>query len=452
MTETKSHTAYERRKAALIRQVQRRRDQPIGLNKRTSNLYRDRAEGQKARLDVSGFHHVLDVGPKKGWVEVEGMATFEEFADGTLPHGVMPSVVPQLKTITIGGAATGLGIESTSFRHGLVHDGVLGMDILLPSGEVVWATAENTYRDLFKGFPNSFGTLGYALKLRVKTLPVKPYVELCHIRHTDPAAYCADIERLAASDIDFLDGSVFTPHELYITTGRFVDEVPWVSDYTFEEVYYQSIRRRCRDYLTVRDYLWRWDTDWFWGSKNVGAQNWLLRRFLYGSARLGSATYTKLMRWNAKHNLMGTINHLLGVRTESVIQDVDIPIERCPEFIPFLLETIKIHPVWVCPIAPQARSEQATLYPMKPNTLHVNFGFWNTLRRHDNHPAANYLNRLVEKKVAETGGMKSLYSSAYYAEDEFWKIYNGPEYKKLKAKYDPDGRLKSLYEKVVLRG
>ena len=34
----------------------------------------------------------------------------------------MPAVVPQLKSITLGGAVAGVGIEATSFRYGLVHD------------------------------------------------------------------------------------------------------------------------------------------------------------------------------------------------------------------------------------------------------------------------------------------------------------------------------------------
>ena len=38
------------------------------------------------------------------------MTTYEDLADATLGHGLMPKVVPQLKTITLGGAVTGLGI------------------------------------------------------------------------------------------------------------------------------------------------------------------------------------------------------------------------------------------------------------------------------------------------------------------------------------------------------
>ena len=41
--------------------------------------------------------------------------------------GVVPLVVPQLRTITLGGAVSGLGIESTSFRSGLPRESVLEM-------------------------------------------------------------------------------------------------------------------------------------------------------------------------------------------------------------------------------------------------------------------------------------------------------------------------------------
>jgi len=67
----------------------------------------------------------------------------------------MPAVVPQLKTITIGGAAAGVGIEATSFRQGLVHDTLLEMDGWLPHGELVTCAPDNARSDLFFGFPNS---------------------------------------------------------------------------------------------------------------------------------------------------------------------------------------------------------------------------------------------------------------------------------------------------------
>ena len=60
--------------------------------------------------------------------------------------------------------------------------------------------------------------------------------------------------------------------------GRvFVDEAPYASDYTGTRIYYRSIQEKRTDHLTIRDYLWRWDTDWFWCSKQFGGQRPLVR-------------------------------------------------------------------------------------------------------------------------------------------------------------------------------
>ena len=208
------------------------------------------------------------------------------------------------------------------------------------------------------------------------------------------------------------------------------------------------MRERPVDYLTTRDYLWRWDSDWFWCSKNVGAQHPLLRR-LYGRKRLNSITYQKIMRWNSRIGAVAALNRLRGVRSESVIQDVDIPLARCSEFLDFLHAEVGIVPIWICPIRPPDPGNDATLYPLPRGTLSVNFGFWDTVATRETRPGG-FVNRKIERKVGEVGGIKSLYSDAYFTEDEFWSIYNRPAYAALKARYDPHGALGDLYRKAVL--
>lgn len=136
--------------------------------KKTSNLFRGRSHQSGPGLDVSGLAGVLAIDTINKTVDVAGMCTYEDLVAATLPLGLSPLVVPQLKTITVGGAVTGLGIESTSFRNGLVHESVLELDILTGAGDVVTATADNEYADLFHGFPNSYGTLGYATRVRLE--------------------------------------------------------------------------------------------------------------------------------------------------------------------------------------------------------------------------------------------------------------------------------------------
>jgi FAD/FMN-containing dehydrogenase len=423
---------------------------PVGLAKDTSNLFRDRARGAGRRLDVRQFRDVLQVDAAAGWVDAEGMVTYEALVAACLEQGVMPAVVPQLKTITLGGAVAGVGIEASSHRHGLVHDTVQEIEVLLGDGRIVLATPQNEHADLFFGFPNSYGTLGYALRVKAKAVPVKSYVRLEHQPFGDARSCFAALgERLRAGDADFVDGTVFSPGELYLTLGRFVDRAPYASDYSYERIYYRSIRERREDFLTAHDFIWRWDTDWFWCSKNVGAQNPLLRRLAFGRQRLGSRTYTKIMRWNSRVGLTRTLERLAGLHSESVIQDVDVPLERAPEFLEFYTREIGLWPQWICPIGPAPQSGAFTLYPMKPG-WYVNFGFWDVKRTREAHPRGHF-NRLVEQKVAALGGIKSLYSDSFFPEDEFRRLYGGEAYAALKRKYDPQGAFPTLYEKCVLR-
>jgi FAD/FMN-containing dehydrogenase len=420
----------------------------VGVAKPTSNLFRERAARPAQRFSLKHFNRVLEVDPLAGTVEAEGMTSFADLADATLAYGVMPQVVPQLKSITLGGALAGVGIEATSFRYGLVHDTVTAFDVLTGDGRIVTCTRYNEHRDLFYGFPNAYGTLGYALKITQRTAPVKPYVQIEHLRYKDPSACFADIAPVAR-DADFLDGVVFAPGELYLTRGSFVETAPQLSDYTFERIYYRSIRERASDFLSVRDYLWRWDTDWFWCSKNVGAQHPLLRR-LYGRERLNSITYQKIMRWNNRHGLTRALSRLTGKYPESVIQDVDIPLHRAAEFLDFFHTEIGILPVWICPIKAPPASERFPLYPLKPDALYINFGFWDVVRDRTRREPGHY-NRKIERKVDELGGIKSLYSDSYFTVDEFWKTYDRDAYRALKERYDPAGALGDLYDKTVLR-
>jgi FAD/FMN-containing dehydrogenase len=398
---------------------------------------------------VRGFNQVLEVDAAAGWVDAEGMITYEDLTRACLAHGVMPAVVPQLKTITLGGAVAGVGIESSSHRYGLVHDTMLELDVLLGDGSVVTCTAQNEHADLFFGFPNSYGTLGYALRVKARAVPVKPYVRLEHIGFQSPDKFFHSLgERLRAGEADFVDGTVFAPRQMYLTLGRFADRAPYTSDYTYEHIYYRSIARKREDYLTVSDYLWRWDTDWFWCSKNVLAQNPLIRR-LYGRDRLGSRTYTKIMRWNSRLGVTKKLERVIGLRSESVIQDVDIPLPRAAEFLDFYAREIALWPQWICPIGPQRHSGRFSLYPVR-DQWYVNFGFWDVKRTREAHPPGHF-NRLIERKVAELGGIKSLYSDSFFTPAEFDRYYGGDAYRAVKAKYDPQRAFPELYEKCVLR-
>src|SRR5260370_10739320 len=269
------------------------------------------------------------------------MTTYEDLADATLRHSLMPLVVPQLKTITLGGAVPGLGTESSSARRGMPHESVTEMEILPGDGRVVPAADGNSHHALYRGFPNSYGTLGYALSLTIELEPVLPFVHMRHFRYENPDACMEAIAQIAQDGslsghrADFVDGTAFSQDEMYLSVGAFSEVAPWLSDYTRERIYYQSIRGPKEDFLTIRDYLWRWDTDWFWCSRPFGVQNPVIRRAWPRRYRR-SDIYRRLVALDHRHRLYDTLNANRGrPPRESGIHALEIPPHGSPRFPPF---------------------------------------------------------------------------------------------------------------------
>jgi FAD/FMN-containing dehydrogenase len=438
---------------------------PVRLAKPTSNLFRARAKRDAHGLDTSGLTDVISVDPEARTADVAGMCTYESLVAATLPYGLSPLVVPQLKTITLGGAVTGLGIESASFRNGLPHESVLEMDILTGTGELLTVSADQ-YSDLYRAFPNSYGTLGYSTRLRIELEPVAPFVALRHIRFHSLTEMIAAAERIIDTGgrdgvpVDYLDGVVFSADESYLCVGKRTTTPGPVSDYTGQHIYYQSIRHDAgspgdegvkEDRLTIHDYLWRWDTDWFWCSRAFGAQNPRLRRWWPRRYRR-SSVYWKLVAADRRFGIADRIERRKsGLRgrppRERVVQDVEIPVERTCEFLEWFLGNVPITPIWLCPL--RLRDQEGwPLYPIRPDRTYVNIGFWSSVPAGATEGATN---RMVEAKVSALDGHKSLYSDSFYTREEFDQLYGGETYNTVKKTYDPDSRLLDLYAKAVQR-
>jgi len=425
--------------------------QTVRLAKRTTNLFRARSTIGTPGLDVSGLTGVLEVDPVTRTAVVQGMCTYEDLVDATLPHGLIPLVVPQLRTITLGGAVTGLGIESTSFRNGLPHESVLEMDVFTGSGEVVTCRPGD---ELFDAFPNSYGSLGYATRLRIELEPAPAYVALRHVRFDDAALLEKTVAEIVESGehegqrVDGLDGVAFAPDELYLTLARWTDGLEGAtatSDYAGQQVYFRSVQERETDLLGVYDYLWRWDTDWFWCSGAFGAQNPRIRR-LWPRRLRRSDVYMRLLGLDRRFGIADRLDRRAGrPERERVVQDIEVPLDRVGDFLAWFDAEVGMRPVWLCPLV--ARRAWST-YPLRPGEVYVNAGFWGTV--HVGPEAARGpRNRAIEAQVHALGGHKSLYSDAYYDRETFDRLYAGEQLAAVKARHDPDDRLTSLYEKAV---
>ena len=429
----------------------------VRLAKKTSNLFRPRDAVSVPGLDVSGLGGVISVDAEARTADVQGMCTYEDLVDATLPHGLIPLVVPQLRTITLGGAVTGLGIESTSFRNGLPHESVRELDVFTGAGEVLTATPDNEHADLFATFPNSYGSLGYATRLRIDLEPVRSHVALRHVAFPDTAtlqeaiASITETREWAGERVDGLDGVSFEPGAYTLTLARWTDETGGAeaSDYVGQQVYWRSLRERSKDLLTTYDYLWRWDTDWFWCSQAFGAQHPLVRR-VWPRRMRRSDTYHRLVGLDQRFGVMDRLDRRAGrPRRERVVQDIEIPVDRLGEFLDWFDQAVGMRPVWLCPLR-LASTTGWPSYPLEQGRTYVNVGFWGAVPVGPEAPDAP-LNRAIETKVAELDGHKSLYSESFYDPETFDRLYDGTNLAAVKRRYDPDNRLTSLYDKAVRR-
>lgn len=451
-------------------------DRTVRLKKKTSNLFRGRSESTSETLEVEGLRGVIAIDPFHATADVQGMCTFEDLVDATLPFGLMPLVVPNLKTITIGGAVAGLGVESTSFRNGLSHESVLEMDILTGTGEVVTCSPEEN-ADLYRGFPNSYGTLGYAVRVKIELEPVLDYVELRHVRFDDLAALVwvltevSETGRYEGQQVDYLDGVVLSPTETYLIMGTQTAEPGPVSNYTRDRIYYRSIKHPTgitHDRLNIRDYIWRWDTDWLWGLHTQDPQDaqgsrHLTSRKFWPRDLLHSSFYWKLIGLDRKFHVTDRLEKRAGrPAREHVVHNIEITTDRLEEFLTWVLDTPGIAPLWLCPIRLRDGADTSTtrpwsLYPATSGVTWVMVGILSSVPVGSVAPPGpvggdepvGSLSREIEKRVAALGGHTSLFSESFYTREHFEELYGGGVLEQLKKKFDPGERFPGLYEKTV---
>jgi FAD/FMN-containing dehydrogenase len=423
-------------------------------------------ESSQARLDLSRFVHVLEINKDEQWCDIEASATFETFVGATLEKDMAPLVVPELRTITVGGAVVGIGLESSSFRHGFFHDGLLEADILVASGEVLTLTPNNEYKDLFHAIPNSLGSFGYLLRLRMRIMPAERTVMIQKTWFDSPESLVNAIDEACQEEkkFDYVDAVALSDTGGMLITGSFVKTVPTdavVKEYGLWPIFYKSLVHEGTEYISTLNYLWRWDADWFWCTQIFpGLKLWLVR-WLCGDHMLRSDNY-KVFNDAVISTVVGPLG--LNKNEELVIQDIEIPISRSADWIrQFLVvcpsreigkiklsrpgSKVNTVPIWLNPM----KATEAPLFPMDKKQLYINFGFWDACEGKQTVGGlkAGNINRALETLTEKFEGKKTLYSSVFLSEDQFYEQYNGKLYKTLKKKYDRDGRLRGWYDRVT---
>jgi Delta24-sterol reductase len=437
-------------------------------------------DGSQKLLNVQDLSRVLEINTDTNTVRVQARCTYDALVKATLRTdspdydddglAAVPLVVPEFKSITVGGAIVGGALESTSFRFGQVSDdGLLQVTVLLGNGTIVTLTKDD---ELLHALPGSYGSLAIVLEAVLQLQPVKRVVHVLLHQHTSIGEGIDALVHLAMYGTqDFLDALHFPSGELVVLVGNLVDETPHQQLIDLEELsglwFYEHVQGRIRNkskvplsttdqglYLPIYDYLFRYERGAFWMSRPMRfswrelVQNpmllgpfvtsWRRTRALFGHF----FTATKLYR--VLHKMDAT-----AVQEKFVLLDAYLPASHAAEYLEYIRSKIPVTvPVWLCPVKPALRSQ-----PLSPNhnvkneNMLINVAVWG---RVSDNKGAQYT-RQLEEKMLELGGRKMMYSQSDMTSVELYSRHvDGEHYRSLRHRYGSVGVFAPLHVKLQL--
>ncbi|KAL5114231.1 hypothetical protein ACEQ8H_007883 [Pleosporales sp. CAS-2024a] len=478
----KAQKAHADRVAIVAQSVQRFYQEKVPFRIYHGSSNSTRATSRQAVVDISSLKHVIHVDQSKKTVLVEPGVPMDALVKHLLRFGLMPAVVPEFPGITAGGAFAGTAAESSSFRYGYFDRTVHFVEMVLGNGDVVDASAtENA--DLFFGSAGSLGTLGITTQLEIQLVECGQYVQVSYVPVSSHAEALDHFSKVG-SDVDFIDGLMFSSRHGIVVQGRLVTSQsnkkncpvvrftrardPWffthahaklrcqpasppshrclTCHWTSQSRVYRQRSTVMTELVPVADFLFRYERGVFW----MACYGWAPRFWNRITRFLLDPVFHSRFQYRVVHVVGGTPH---------IIQDLAIPAQRAGAFVSYLEDEMKIYPLWLCPIKHDARALMHTFAASSSSSSSdqtsslVNVGVWGSPNygadylSGDNFDAFVDQNRALEAMVRHVGGLKWLYACNYYAESEFWSLYDVPRYEALRAKWMAD-RLPNLWDKV----
>lgn len=441
-----------------LQETLRKKNQSFSLknNVPSNTLRTGKYKTESVQLDLSSFDGILEINPFEKWILVEPRVTFECLCEFTLKYGLIPPVVPEFTSITVGGAIMGAALESSSHRFGQVSDTCLEYECLLGNGEIVTATAKEN-ADLFYGCSGSYGTLAILTAIKLRLIESKKWVRLTY--HSFHAIKEAIQLLTSPCDEDFIEGIVYSPKHAVVITAKMVEEKgsplfrqkhfwsPWYVQRVFSS-------KANTDTMDIKEYLFRHDRGAFWIGRYVHSPVTMLRLIfhlgipqidkhdfnpnLFFRLAFGWA-FSSQRLYKLWHRVPGSISEKLFF-----IHDFYSPFSQAETTFHSFMEKTHIFPIWLCPV--KGTKTPQFLSPHFGETNFLNIGLYGIPPQATTIPE---LSAALEKKIVSFGGRKMLYSFTYYDQETFAKIYSENLYSGLRKKFFAEKVFPSLYNKVT---
>jgi len=426
---------HEQKINRILKQLKEREStKPVSLKKKAVSHEVPKPSDKRhsdEKIDLSDLNEILYINTEKRICIAEPGVTFIDLVTATMKYGLVPIIVPELKTITIGGAIAGCSIESMSYQHGGFHDTCLEYEIITAKGDVLICTPDNKNNLLFQMVHGTFGTLGIISKLKFKLIPAKPSVKVTYEKYNNIEDYKSAIwGHYENKDVDFMDGIIHSPTEYVLSVADFVDEAPYTHNYDWMRIYYLSTKKRKEDYLKTPEYFFRYDK----GVTNVNPKSFL-GRFFFG----------KFINSTRTLKLVEKFRRFIPSDKIPITVDVFIPFSKVSNFMEWYKKEVNHFPLWCVPYKFVREYEwvSADFLHKTKDKLILDLAIYGMKKKGDK----NYY-KIIEDELMNIGGIKTLISSNYYSESDFWKIWNKENYDKVKGRTDPNNIFRDLYTKT----
>jgi Delta24-sterol reductase len=402
----------------------------------------------------------IDVAKKRVWVEPR--VTMEALARTTLPHGLLPLIIPEFKGITVGGAIMGAAAESSSHKWGIFHDSCTQLKLLDGRGNLIAASPiENA--DLFYGISGSYGAFGLLVSAEIELIAVSNSVCLTYHTFSDVQKALRKMEELIGL-CDFVDGLIFSKEHAVIVEGKISAEK---SDPPPSGQWYAHCVQKAaaEQKIPLFDYLFRYDRGAFWMGAFLFSLPFLIRYIGQGLCKFWPSqgwftdkeiemfktlSFPPPLLRTLAHPFMDSQNlwKLLHkaekwVQDRLIIQDFCIPLPNAACFLADVLKDPGTFPIWLCPL--KGTFTPQFFAPHQGSLFFINFGIYGA-------PAYSaqmcHIIKKLEQKTHLHGGRKVLYSRSYYNSETFWQIYPRAVYESLRKKTHAHGIWRELTEKV----
>uniref|UniRef100_A0A672G5W9 Delta(24)-sterol reductase n=1 Tax=Salarias fasciatus TaxID=181472 RepID=A0A672G5W9_SALFA len=397
---------------------------------------------------------ILEVDTERQVVRVEPLANMGQVTACLNSVGWTLPVLPELDDLTVGGLVMGTGIESSSHIYGLFQHICVAYELVLADGSLVRCTEEEN-SDLFHAVPWSCGTLGFLVAAEIKIIPAKPWVKL----HYEPVRGLENICRRFTEASEnkqnaFVEGIQYSENTAVIMTGTMTDHAepdkvnriglhfkPWFFKHVES---YLNKDRSGVEYIPLRQYYHRHTRSIFWELQVhtehtqdiIPFGNNPIFRWLFGWMVPPKISLLKLTQGE-------TIRRLY--EQHHVVQDVLVPMKHLEASITRMHKDMNVYPLWLCPF--RLPPSRGMVHPKgQEEELYVDIGAYGEPKV--KHFEAKASTRQLEKFVRDVHGFQMLYADVYMEREEFWEMFDGQLYHRLREELGCKEAFPEVYDKI----